>query len=178
MKLYLVQHITGIGVLLLHITIVILLAYLIYKKKTKKEIPLFENIFVKKGMHVVLLSVFLSFLMSIIFSDIYHFPPCKLCWFQRVAMYPQMLIMFIALRKKDIFAWTYSFWLSLIGFLIAGYQTLEQFRIKTLPQAECVIGADAACSQIHMLEFGYITLPLASLSVFAFILILFLLRKK
>ena len=89
-----------------------------------------------------------------------------------------MIIMFIAHRKKDFSAWVYSLWLSLIGFAIASYQILEQFRIKILPQASCVIGPDASCSKINMLEFGYITLPVASASIFIFIITLYFLRKK
>ncbi len=127
---------------------------------------------------MVAISVFLSFLSSITFSDMYKIEPCKLCWLQRVAMYPQMLIMFIALRKKDIRAWIYSFWLSVIGLLLALYQTIEQFRLVKLPEANCVIGPDAACSQINMLEFGYITLPVASVTIFIFIIILFSMRKN
>ena len=178
MNIYLFQHIAGIGVLLLHIIIVMLLAYLIYKKKTKKEISFFENIFVKNGILLVFLGSLFSLITSLIFSDIYHVEPCKLCWLQRIAMYPQVLIMFIALKKKDLSAWIYSFWLSFIGFMIAIYQVLEQFKVQALPQTDCVLGPDAACAKIHMLEFGYITFPLASATIFFFIILLFSMRKK
>ena len=178
MNIYLFQRILGIGVLTLQALIVFLIIYLIYKKKTEKKLHFIENIFSAYGMFLVGLSVFFAFVSSIIFSDVYGIEPCTLCWFQRIAFYPQMLIMFIAAKKKDVGAWIYSLWLSIIGLVIALYQTLEQFRVNVLPQAECVTGPDAACSQIHMLEFGYITFPLASACLFIFIIVLYFMRKK
>ncbi len=178
MQIEVFQKIVGIGVLILQIITLGLIVYIVYKKKTKREIAFVERIFSQHGMFLVGLSVFFAFLSSFMFSDVYHIEACKLCWLQRVALYPQMLIMFIAARKRDTQAWTYSLWLSVIGLAFALYQTLEQFRIQSLPQASCVIGPDAACSQIHMLEFGYITFPLASASIFVFIMTLYFLRKK
>jgi disulfide bond formation protein DsbB len=178
MNLYLFQRIIGFGVLILQVFITALIIYLIYRKISKKKVIFIEKIFSDHGMFLVGLSVSLAFISSLIFSDIYHIEACKLCWLQRVALYPQIIIMFIASKKRDVGAWTYSLWLSTIGLVIAVYQTLEQFRIKALPQANCVIGPDAACSQINMLEFGYITLPLASATLFIFIIILYFLRKE
>ena len=178
MNIYLYQRIVGIGALVLHILILFLIFYCIYRKKTQKKISFVEKIFIQRGQLVVALAVFFAFMGSLIFSDIYHLEACKLCWLQRVALYPQLIIMIIAMKTKDTKAWLYSFWLSLIGFFIASYQTLEQFRIKALPQAKCVIGPDAACSKIHILEFGYITLPVISLSIFIFILMLYFLQKN
>ncbi len=178
MNIYLFQHIIGISVLILQIIITILIVYLIYKKITKKKIFFLENTFSKNGMLVVGFSILLSFISSMIFSDIYGIEACKLCWLQRVTMYPQMLIMFIAVIRKDINAWLYSFWLSLIGLLLALYQTIEQFRLVAIPETKCVIGPDSACSQIHMLEFGYITFPVASLTIFIFIITLYIIRRK
>mgnify|MGYP000852317426 CR=1 FL=1 len=178
MNIYLFQRIIGVGVLALHALIVFLIIYLIYKKKTGKKLDFIEHIFSHHGMFMVGLSVFFAFVSSLIFSDVYNVEPCKLCWLQRIAFYPQILIMFIAAKRKDTNAWVYSLWLSIIGLAIALYQTLEQFRVNILPQADCVIGPDAACSKINMLEFGYITFPLASASLFLFIIILYKMRKK
>lgn len=178
MNIYLFQQVVGIGVLALQIIIALLVIYLIYRKVTNKKVPFLEKIFSKNGMLIVGFSILLSFISSMIFSDVYEIEACKLCWLQRVTMYPQMLIMFIAIKRKDTHAWAYSLWLSIIGLLLALYQTIEQFRLVALPEAECVIGPDAACSQIHMLEFGYITLPVASITIFVFIIVLYFMRRK
>lgn len=178
MNIYFFQRILGIGILALQVIIGFLIIYLIYKKITKKSISWIEDIFSRNGMLLAGLTALFAIIGSIIFSDIYNIEPCKLCWIQRILIYPQALIMLVAAYKKDRGAWIYALWLSLIGFVVASYQTLEQFRINVLPQAECVTGPDAACSQINMLEFGYITFPLASATLFLFIIILYILRKK
>src|SRR3989344_7855918 len=38
---------------------------------------------------------------SLFFSEIAHFTPCKLCWYQRIFMYPQLLLLGIATIKND-----------------------------------------------------------------------------
>ena len=179
MNIYLFQKILGIGVLVLQIAIVALIIYLIYKKITKKSITWIDSLFADYGMWFAGFTALFAIIGSLIFSDIYHIEPCKLCWVQRIFIYPQALIMFIAAWKHDFKVWTYTLWLSILGLLIALYQVNEQLDITNIiPEADCVAGADAACSQIHMLEFGYITFPLASATLFIFILVLYSMRNK
>lgn len=179
MNLYLFQRILGIGVLALQITIALLITYLIYKKITKKKVIFIENIFSRNGMLLAGLTAVGAIIGSLIFSDFYGIEPCKLCWIQRIFIYPQALIMLIAAKSKDLRAWTYSLYLSIMGLLVALYQVNEQLGITdVIPEADCVTGADAACAQVHMLEFGFITFPLASASLFLFLIILYLMQKK
>ncbi len=181
MNIYLFERIIGVGMLFFQVLILFLLGYLLYRKVSGKQITFIESIFGKRGLFFVFIFSSLSLVLSLIFSDYYGVEPCKLCWLQRVCMYPQVLISGLALvyqKRERVLAWLSLAWLSLIGFLLASYQSLEQFRVNFLPEAECVTGPDAACSQIHMMEFGYITFPLSSALLFFVILILFLLRKK
>lgn len=179
MNIYLFQRILGIGILALQILIVFLIIYVIYKKITGKVVPFLENTFSQKGMFLAGITALFAIIASLIFSDIYNIEPCKLCWVQRIFIYPQALIMLIAFYKNDIRAWTYSFWLSIIGLLVGLYQVNEQLGISTIiPETNCVAGANAACSQVHMLEFGYITFPFASVTLFIFIIILYVMRNK
>lgn len=179
MNIYLFQRILAIGILLLQLLILALIIYLIYRKITKRTCAWIESCASKQGMLLVGMTALFGIIGSLIFSDIYHIEPCKLCWLQRITLYPQALIMFIAAKTKDAKAWIYSFWLSVIGLLIALYQVNEQFSISNIiPEADCVAGPDAACSQIHMLEFGYITFPLASATLFLFIILIYIIQKK
>ncbi len=181
MNIYLFERIIGVSMLFFQALILFLLGYLLYKKISGKQNTLIENIFGKQGLFFVFIFSLLSLVLSLIFSDYYGVEPCKLCWLQRVCMYPQMLISGLALvhrKHEEALSWLALAWLSLIGFLLASYQSLEQFRVNFLPEAECVTGPDAACSQIHMMEFGYITFPLSSALLFFAIFVLFLLRKR
>lgn len=178
MNLYLFQRILGIAILGLQIVIVGLIIYLIYKKITKREISAIENIFSKNGMLLGSISALLAIIGSLIFSDVYMVPPCKLCWLQRIFIYPQALVLGIAAFKKDVKAWTYSIWLSIIGLLIGLRQLNEQFGLTdAIPESKCAIG-ETSCAEIHMLEFGYISFPLVSVTLFVFLIILYIMRKK
>ena len=133
MNIYLFQYILGIGVLALHIIIAFLLGYLVYKKVRNKQVVCIENFLSKQGMLLVGLTALAGIIGSLIFSDIYHIEPCKLCWLQRIMLYPQALIMLIALKKNDIQAWTYTLWLSIMSELNAFNQRIKcQTKINNL----------------------------------------------
>lgn len=179
MNIYLFERILAIGILGLQIILGFLIIYLIYRKISKKKILPLENFLRNNGMWMVAVLSFGAIVGSLIFSDYYGIPPCDLCWFQRILIYPQALIMGIAAYKHDLQAWTYSLWLSIIGLAIGLYQSNEQLGVTTvIPKLDCVADASAACAQVHMLEFGYITFPLASATLFLAIIILYIFRKK
>jgi disulfide bond formation protein DsbB len=52
------------------------------------------------------------------------FPPCSLCWWQRVCLYPQVILLGIALWRRDATIWIYGVALSVIGAGFALYQDL------------------------------------------------------
>lgn len=111
---------------------------------------------------------------SLSFSEIAAFVPCKLCWFQRIFMYPIALISFIALIKNDNGVKKYVLPLSLIGAVIAIYHILVQM----FPQALECSDEVAKCSAVEFATFGYITIPVMSLSAFLLIIILSLFKVK
>lgn len=179
MNLYLYERILAIGILGLQIILGSLIIYLIYRKISKKRISSLEVFLQNNGMWMVAFLSLFAIVGSLIFSEVYGIPPCDLCWFQRILMYPQVLIMGIATYKKDLRAWTYALWLSIIGLIIGLYQSNEQLDVtNVLPELDCVADASAACAQVHMLEFGYITFPLASATLFLGIIILYFFRRK
>src|SRR6185369_1050871 len=92
-----------------------------------------------------------------------------LCWYQRIVMYPQVIILGMAAWKKDYSIWLYSRVLSSIGLVIAIYQYYGQmFNEGALP---CSTAIDS-CAKLYFVEFGYITIPMMALSIFAFLTIL------
>ncbi|MGB0925385.1 MAG: disulfide bond formation protein B [Minisyncoccia bacterium] len=178
MNIYLFQRVLGVSILLLQILVVILIIYIAYKKITGKNISFLEKVFQDYGMWIAGITSLFAIVGSLVFSDYYMVEPCKLCWIQRILIYPQAIIMLIAAWKNDKQAWIYSLWLSVIGLLYALRQINEQFGITSVvPETKCALG-EVSCAQIHMLEFGYITFPLVSATLFVFLIILYLLRKK
>ncbi|MEK7541853.1 MAG: disulfide oxidoreductase [Patescibacteria group bacterium] len=108
---------------------------------------------------------------SLFYSEVAGFEPCKLCWFQRIFMYPQVILLGIALWKKNRELAIYnSIALSFVGALIAGYHYLLQIGIA--PELPCAaVGYSAACSQRFVMNFGYITIPMMALTAFSLIVV-------
>ena len=131
----------------------------------------------KKAMLFSFLVAFTSTAGSLFYSDIAGFDPCKLCWFQRIFMYPMVLLLGMALWKKDKKIMDYCLGLSILGAPIAAYHYLLQ--LDVVPALPCsAVGYSAACSQTFVLTFGYITIPMMALTGFVMIIILCLIAKK
>lgn len=101
---------------------------------------------------------------SLYYSEIAGYGPCILCWWQRVFMYPQVIIAAVALWKNDRRAIRYLMALSAIGVAVAGYHYLLEWGL--VPSGLCP-ATGPNCAQRFVYEFGYITLPLMSLTAFA-----------
>lgn len=109
-------------------------------------------------------------ILSLVLSNIYQWPICHLCWYQRMCLYPLVLILGIACFREDHQIGIYSIPLTLVGGVLALYQYLEQMIPGFAPIDVC--GSGPSCSNIHMKLLGFITLPLISLSGFILIAIL------
>ena len=101
---------------------------------------------------------------SLFYSEIAGYTPCELCWFQRILMYPQVILLGVALAVKDQKIMRYILWLSGIGAFIALYHYLIQ--LGFLPGACDVSGYSVSCSHRFVLEYGYITIPMMALTAF------------
>lgn len=107
---------------------------------------------------------------SLFYSEVAHYTPCKLCWFQRIFMYPQVLLTFQALWKKDRQLADYLIAMSVIGAVIALYHYLLQ--IGVVPELQCsAVGVSVKCSDHFSLNYGYITIPLMAFTAFTLIIL-------
>jgi non-canonical purine NTP pyrophosphatase (RdgB/HAM1 family) len=118
--------------------------------------------------------VYLAWLQSIVatggslyFSEVMHLPPCVLCWYQRILMYPLALLLAVGLIRKDKALHWYVLPLSVLGLVISGYHNLLYYGI--LPQALAPCTAGVSCTTRFFAWFGFITIPLLSFIAFAVI---------
>lgn len=106
---------------------------------------------------------------SLFFSDIAGWTPCKDCWYQRICMYPQVVLLLIACFRKDRNIAPYLLILSLIGAGIAIDHYSEQLHAALTPVDPLVpcdtSGVSCAATQIKF-TFGYITIPMMALTAF------------
>ncbi|MGG1400001.1 disulfide oxidoreductase [Bacillus salipaludis] len=106
---------------------------------------------------------------SLYFSEVEHFIPCTLCWYQRIFMYPLVIILGIAGYRNDLAIHRYVLPLSIIGMIISGYHTVLQ-KIPYLQQFEmCTTGVP--CSKDYLNWLGFITIPMLAFVAFTIITI-------
>lgn len=104
---------------------------------------------------------------SLFFSEVLKFPPCVLCWYQRICMYPIAAILAIGIYTKDKGVAKYVLPFSVIGLLIAFYHNLLYYKILPESAAPCMLGVSCTTKQIEW--FGFVTIPFLSLVGFAMI---------
>ncbi|OGD82950.1 hypothetical protein A2165_03310 [Candidatus Curtissbacteria bacterium RBG_13_40_7] len=131
------------------------------------------------ALYIAFLQVWIATIGSLYYSEIKHLPPCTLCWYQRILMYPLIIILGVAILRKDKNVVYYVLPFSIIGVIIALYQYLLQMTPLQEPNA---IACDAlgSCSDIQIIYFGFITIPFLSLAAFVIIsvMMLFTLSRK
>jgi disulfide bond formation protein DsbB len=115
-----------------------------------------------------------STLGSLYFSEIADFVPCRLCWFQRIAMYPLAVVLLVGAIRKDRAVRWYAGPLAIIGAAIAGWHTLIEWRPQ-LDNGECEL-TGPSCTYVWFREFGFISLATMALTAFLTILILLFVR--
>ena len=111
-----------------------------------------------------------STLGSLYFSEVADFIPCKLCWFQRIAMYPLSAILLVGAIRGDRGVRWYVAPIAVIGAGIAGYHYLIEWRPE-LDSGACDLFGPT-CTDVWFREFGFISLALMSLVGFVTILTL------
>lgn len=109
---------------------------------------------------------------SLFFSEVMKFPPCVLCWYQRICMYPLTIIFLTGLFSPYKIIFNFAFPLVLIGWGISIYHNLLYYNILPESVAPCAQGV--SCTTVFVNWFGFITIPLLSLVAFTLILILLL----
>jgi disulfide bond formation protein DsbB len=126
------------------------------------------NKFMKdNGMHLSWLVALVATAGSLYFSEVLHYIPCKLCWYQRILMYPLIVILGIAAAKKDYRMTIYVLPLTLWGAGISIYHYLMQ-KTDLFKSAANSCGI-VPCDVDYINWLGFITIPF--LAGTAFILI-------
>lgn len=127
-------------------------------------------------MQFILLIAICAAFGSLYFSEVMKLPPCVLCWYQRIFMYPLIAITAVGIWKKDKNLPYFILPLSIIGLLIAFYHNLLYYKIIPESITPCTTGI--SCTTIQLEIFGFITIPFLSFVAFLIITIFALLYIK
>lgn len=103
---------------------------------------------------------------SLYFSAVVGFAPCVLCWYQRIMMYPLVLLLAMALLLRERGAWRVTIVLPITGLVIALYHVAVQYR----PEME-ILACEGSipCGGRYLAVFGFISIPVLAASAFLLI---------
>jgi len=111
---------------------------------------------------------------SLIYSEYYLFEPCRLCWYQRIAMYPLVITLAIGWLGRDRAVVRYAVPPAVLGAGISIWHLANQW---ILTGASCDVGP--SCAVRYVTEFGFITIPFMALSGFVAIIgLLYAVRRQ
>jgi disulfide bond formation protein DsbB len=159
--------------LLSNVLFVLFLIVLFLEQKFRMMVYAFVDKYVLNLLFVTSLGALVG---SLLYSNIAGFPPCELCWIQRIFMYPQTVVAFLAMIKKDKNIVSYLFPLSILGGVVALYHSLVNWGIGGSLLACTATGGE--CARVYVLEYGYITIPFMALTSFVYLLTISLIYFK
>lgn len=106
---------------------------------------------------------------SLYFSEVADFVPCRLCWFQRICMYPLTVMLLVAAIRRDRNVRWYVGPVAAIGALISTYHYLIEWKPE-LEGGACGLGP--SCADVWFRELGFVTLAFMALCGFLAIIVL------
>lgn len=123
------------------------------------------------GILLMLIVAVIATSGSLFFSEIALFAPCKDCWIQRIFMYPQVVLLGIALWRKDRNVAWYILAMCLLGGAMSAEHYIEQWEaildpVANDPMEPCDLSG-VSCSATYIFELGYITIPMMAGTAFA-----------
>ncbi len=122
----------------------------------------------KNALYIALVQAVVAFLGSMYFSNIAGFPPCVLCWYQRILMFPLSIALIVGILRKDSGVHLYILPPAIIGWVIALYHNLLYYKIISDALAPCATGV--SCTTKFIEYFGFVTIPLLSFIAFSVII--------
>jgi disulfide bond formation protein DsbB len=116
-------------------------------------------------------SLLLAWIVSIVttagslwYSEHFHFLPCELCWYQRILMYPLVVVLGVGWFRRDKAVWITAAPFLVFGPLVSLYHWLVE-RVPSFAEGtSCSI--DAPCSTPYFEKLGFVTLAWMALSGF------------
>ncbi len=152
----------------MQIAFLYLLAYYLVNRKDANDVLI--NWLQKFGAKISLALVFFGAILTLVYSEIVGYPACYLCWVQRGFIYPQIIFLAIAVWMQKRWAVVVSLILSVAGMIVALYH--NWISVSGTGDKCAAFGNGVSCSIRYVYEFGYITIPMMSLTIFLLLTLL------
>ena len=167
-----INHMYSIGILAtLLIAVITLLAFGFFRKDNNA----FLRYIKKNALNLYLVLLVLAVIGSLYYSEIALFTPCKLCWIQRIFIFPQILLILVAKCKKDLTTiWSYLAWMT--GFALA-FSLLHNYIYYFGKELSGTCDAAASCKAYYVYEYGFVTIPFMALGLLFSLSTILIVRK-
>lgn len=97
----------------------------------------FKTFFLKNALYLALIQAIVALLGSLYFSNVLMYPPCVLCWYQRIAMFPLFITLIVGILTKDRNIHLFVLPPAIIGWMIALFHCLLYYKIIPDTLAPC-----------------------------------------
>ena len=112
---------------------------------------------------------------SLYYSEIAHYTPCRLCWYQRICMYPLAVVLLVGLVRRDRGGRAYAWPFVIVGVLVSTYHWLVE-RVHFFERTSACSDA-APCSVPWFQTLGFVTLAFMAGSAFLVVGVLLLVER-
>jgi disulfide bond formation protein DsbB len=127
-----------------------------------------------QGLRLAWLMAVIAMVGSLYYSEVAGFPPCEYCWYQRIAMYPLVVILGIAILRRDTGVRRYVLPLAISG----GFISMYHYGVERFPDiqvGEC--SAQIPCSQVWVWKFDLVSIAFMAFVCFSVIVTVLLLDR-
>jgi disulfide bond formation protein DsbB len=165
-----INKILSLGTIGLQLVIILLLVNLFFLRRQNNKVLLF---FKKYTFHLGFLVSLGAVLLSLFYSEIVGYPPCELCWIQRIFLYPQFILFSMELYKRERSIVDFSIVFAIFGAITSLYHVyVENGGSSSLGCAALTPTNtnQVSCAIRYIYEFGYITMPIMALTISIFII--------
>lgn len=113
---------------------------------------------------------------SFFFSEVMELPPCSLCWYQRVFMFPLPIVVFMGLFPFDPKVVRYALPIAIGGWLVAGYHVL--LHVGIIPESISPCSRGVSCKADYLDLLGFVSIPLLSFAAFSTVIALLVVLNR
>jgi disulfide bond formation protein DsbB len=118
----------------------------------------------------------ISVMGSLFFSHVMEFAPCVLCWYQRIFLFPLVIVLAVGLFPFDKRVVKYTLPLAIVGWLTAAYHNLLYAGI--IPENIQPCSRGVSCTEEYIELFGFLSIPMLSLLSFTTIIVLLIILLR
>lgn len=167
----------SVGALMLLACVVAVWVVRLVALASSRATRLFESIRLSvagQGLRLAWAMATIAMLGSLYYSEVAGFPPCEYCWYQRIAMYPLVVILGIAMVRSDYAIRRYVLALAVPGGIISMYHYAVE-RFPDLQVGECSL--QIPCSQVWVWKFDLVSIAFMAFVCFSVIVTVLLLDR-